>query len=68
MTTIWLLWAVLTLTSPKADAVIVVDEFTNKVDCSTAMKALGHELASMNPNPQNINHITLNCIPVGTRN
>jgi len=67
MTTLWLLWVVLTLTSPKADAVILVDEFANKVDCSMAMKALGSELARMNAQPDNINNITLNCIPVGTR-
>lgn len=67
MTTIWLLWVVLTLVSPKAEAVVLVDEFTSKVECSMAMKALGTELASMNASPENITNITLNCIPVGTR-
>lgn len=66
MITIWILWSVLTLATPKADAVLPVDEFTNSIDCVSMMKSLGAELLSMKS--ENIINITLTCIPVGARN
>lgn len=65
MPTIWILWAVLTLIHPTAQAVVPVDEFTSTADCAVALKILGHELAAMEP--ENLKGITLTCIPVGMR-
>jgi len=66
MITIWILWAVLTLVHPTAQVVLMMDEFVTPTDCETALKSLGYELAAAVEH-ENIDRITLTCIPVGTR-
>jgi len=65
MITIWILWAVLTLVHPTAQAVVPVEEFMSTADCAMALKILSQELATLEP--ENLRGITLTCIPVGTR-